>query len=143
MSREEQEANDAAAARDLEFQIEDVRRRLSDWRIEWRGKTPPLPAVAERAALEDELRDLRLARQVEPTPEAVQGQVMRMWEMISRIEKNELPELKRRLTALEEQLQTWFAQDARDRRAGWRIANFYRAGVVALVVVDILIRVFR
>ena len=127
MTDAEREANERAAQHDLEIQIQDVQRRLTDWRLEWRGRKAPLEALAQREALADELRELRAQRQVRDTPESLHGLMKRTWDLVSRLEKDELPEMRKRLADIEEAL----LRNERGRMLGWVVAIGFRAATLA------------
>lgn len=134
-----------------EQRLRDIARRIREIIAEravleekWHGQ-PPLDASLTMAALSDELGELRRERDMlqvaDFTPTMAKGYVERVWDMVSTIQKDALPDINRRLARMDERmdvldgrLTTWFEHDATDRARGKLIAALYRLVVVALLV---------
>lgn len=130
--------------RDIARRIREINAERATLEEKWQGQ-PPLDASVTLAALADELAALRRERDElqEPsfTPTMAKDYVERVWDMVSAIQKDDLPAINNRLNhmdtrmdALDSRLTTWFEHDATDRARGKLIAAFYRLVVVALLV---------
>lgn len=137
-----------------EQRLRDIARRIREIIAEravleekWHGQ-PPLDASLMLAALADELSELRRERDelqvADFTPTMAKGYVERVWDMVSAIQKDDLPAINNRLNhmdtrmdALDSRLTTWF--ERRERGRMWE--NAYRVVLLVLVAADLLIRV--
>lgn len=104
------------------------------------GANIPLDISAQITNLDLELANLLSERMrltaPELTPEVAKEYIDRMWDMMSRFETR-MPVFERRLAALETRLTDWFAREAKERAAGRRVNNAFRAALLALVAADI------
>lgn len=130
--------------RDIARRIREIIAERAVLEEKWKGQ-PPLDASLVLSALADELSDLRRERDAlqEPnfTPTMAKDYVEHVWDMVSTIQKNELPGINKRLERMDERmdildgrLTTWFERDATERARGRAVASAYRLVMLLLLL---------